>query len=285
MHDARSEQTLMAVLAPNAADLSAGSGSGPAVDRRVAGLPSLDDRIKMFARMVYGPDVQITPEIRALAREQILTAMAGDLVEATRSFTPAPQQLNRVAARAESVRHAKSAPSLPPRTEIVRPWQRWLWSAAAPFALRRVAMVALPVLALLVAGAVLTEHWRSGDEPADQAPAAKPTKMRGFGFESRPADTAAEQNLQREIAAEEAAHGRSDPAVARKLVDLAELLAVDRRYAEAQALCERALIIQDRALGPSDPETLRTIRELALIYRAEGHTKKADEILTRANQP
>jgi len=66
---------------------------------------------------------------------------------------------------------------------------------------------------------------------------------------------------------------------------LAELFAVDRRYAEAQALCERALIIQDRALGPSDPETLRTIKELALIYRAEGRTKKADEILTRANQP
>src|SRR5208282_4373208 len=91
-------------------------------------------------------------------------------------------------------------------------------------------------------------------------------KMRSL--EPQTLDTVAEQNLQRAIATEEAAHGRSHPAVARKLVDLASLLRADGRYAEAQALCERALIIQDQALGPNNPETLRTIKELATVYRA-----------------
>jgi hypothetical protein len=149
-------------------------------------------------------------------------------------------------------------------------------------------MAAVPLVALLVAGSLWNENWFNGTEvPSQAAPkqpaAAAPPAMRGLGPQT--VDSVAERNLAAAIAAEEAAHGRSTPAVARKLVDLAGLFQADGRYAEAQALCERALIIEDQSLGPKDPETIRTTRELAAIYRAQGRNKDADAILTRADQP
>jgi tetratricopeptide (TPR) repeat protein len=149
-------------------------------------------------------------------------------------------------------------------------------------------MAAVPLVALLVAGSLWTQSRFNGTEVQDQAApksgaAATPPAMRSLGPQA--VDSVAEKNLETAIAAEEAAHGRSTPAVARELVDLAGLLRADGRYAEAQALCERALIIEDQALGRKDPETIRTARELAAIYRAQGRNQDADAILTRADQP
>jgi hypothetical protein len=68
-------------------------------------------------------------------------------------------------------------------------------------------------------------------------------------------------------------------------VDLAVLLHSDGRYDEAEVLCTRALSIQQRALGPKDLETVRTVKQLARIYRAQGRNREADALLARADQP
>ena len=295
MSDTLSEQTLMALLAPRAADMSAEPGMAvPAVGRRIASLPSLDERIEMFARMVCGPDVTVTPEIRAVARDHILTAIAADLVGATTDLTSEDsaseyltsesQHLNSFAVQFETAMPGvrESAGQSQFSAGFVRDLARLLSCAAASFSMLRLGMAAVPLVALLVAGSVLTQNWLDSGETPVQGSTANPPKVRGL--EPQTLDTVAEQNLRHAVAAEEAAHGRSHPAVARKLVDLVSLLQADGRYAEAQALCERALIIQDQALGPNNPETLRTIKALATVYRAEGRAKEADEILTRANQ-
>lgn len=276
----------MALLAAKPTDVSAGPGMAAApTGRTVGGLPSLDERIEMFARMVFGPDVTVTPEIRTLARDHILTAMAADLVDKTAAAAPARQRPDRFAAQIQSAKSRSAISDEAARLSggVGHRLQGLIAAAAAPFTLRRLGIAAVPLVVLLVAGSVLTQNWRNGTTPAAQDSTANAPKTRSL--ETQPADTVAEQNLQRAIAAEEAAHGRSDPAVARKLVDLASLFQADHRYAEAQALCERALIIQDQALGPNNPETLRTIKELAGIYRAEGRLREADQLLTRLNQP
>ena len=43
--------------------------------------------------------------------------------------------------------------------------------------------------------------------------------------------------------------------------------------------------IEQQALGPRDPETVRTIKELAMIYRAQGRSQEADDLLARIDQP
>jgi tetratricopeptide (TPR) repeat protein len=151
-------------------------------------------------------------------------------------------------------------------------------------------MAAVPLVALLVAGSLWNGNWFTGGESPQGASAIGATpgedgaaRTRSIGPQHT--DTAAEQNLQDAIAAAEAAHGRSDLAVARKLLDLATLYRAENRFREAQKLCERALIIEDQALGAKNPETLRTLNELAAIYRAEGRGKDADALLARVNQP
>ena len=171
---------------------------------------------------------------------------------------------------------------------LFRSLQGLISSVAGPFTVRGLGMAAVPLVVLLVAGSLWTQNRFNGTEvPGQAAPkqgaAAPSPATRGFGQQA--VDSAAEHSLESAIAAEEAAHGRSTPAVARELVDLAGLFRADGRYAEAQALCERALIIEDQALGPKNPETIRTAKELAAIYRAQGRNKDADAILTRADQP
>lgn len=301
MSDTRSAEILMALLASKATDFPVARGAAiEAVGRGAAGMPSLDERIEMFARMVCGTDVIITPEIRALAREQILTAMAADLVEMTTDFTPviasAPEfEPERPLSLAEQMQESRSR--MATQTRSSGWWsttQEWLSSATRSYSVMRLGMAAVPLMILLVGGSILTENWVRTDQPSLQEPvtaqnpatASSPApapKMRGFGPQH--VDTAAEQNLQHAITSEEAAHGRATATVARNLADLAGLYRADGRFKEAQALCERALIIDDQVLGPNDPETLRAIKELAAIYRAEGRAKDADQILSRSSQP
>jgi hypothetical protein len=298
MPDTRSENALMTLLsfeasAFEASALAANDYSGePGTAAPSASLPKLDERVAALASTFSGPDGIVTVEMRAAARELMLTAMAADLVDETTAVVSRPEEPRSVAAPVAFVRPRASAAKVPAHaqgsTGFVRGLQDWIASAAAPFTVRRLGMAAVPLVALLVAGSLWNENWFNGTEvPSQAAPkqpaAAAPPAMRGLGPQT--VDSVAERNLAAAIAAEEAAHGRSTPAVARKLVDLAGLFQADGRYAEAQALCERALIIEDQSLGPKDPETIRTTRELAAIYRAQGRNKDADAILTRADQP
>jgi hypothetical protein len=262
-----------------------------------ASLPKLDQRIGMLASTFSGPDGSVTVEMRAAARDLLLTAMAADLVDETTAFALRDQDSRDAAAPVDSatlpaavVRSPREVRRVPRQSSagFARGLQDLISSLAAPFSARRFGMAAVPLVALLVAGSMWTQSRFAGTKTSDQAApdlgaAANGQATRGLG--PLRLDTAAEQDLERTIAAEEALHGGSTAAVARELVDLASLFRADGRYAEAQSMCERALIIEDRVLGPKNPETIRTTKELAAVYRAQGRDKDADAILSRTDQP
>jgi tetratricopeptide (TPR) repeat protein len=297
MPDTRSEETLMALLALKAEDFSAEPATAPLADAApLAGLPTLEQRIEMFASAVCGPDGVITAEMRAAARDQILTAMAADLVdETTDAFgpqypkSPAAQFTNAEPGTAMSEDLSQFW------TGLGRGLQRLISSAAEALTIRRLGIAAVPLVALLIVGSVWTGNWLTGNEPelgnphstlpAGNRATADAPRMRSLEPSSQPVETAPEQKLEVAIAADEARLGPAHPAVARKLVDLASLYQADGRYDEAAALCARALAIQEQALGAKDPDTLSTLKALAAIYRAQGRTGDADQILTRATQP
>jgi tetratricopeptide (TPR) repeat protein len=275
MPDTNSDRALLALLALEAED------SPVAASAQELRLPPLEERVEMFVNAVYGPGTPVTAAMRAAAREQILTAMACDLADDT--IGPAPRNAT---APAPGLTAAEAA--APWSDGLSRFWaglagalQRWLAPAAEAFTVRGLRLAAVPLLALFVVGSVWTGSWMidsdnrgAGNAPTPSAPISR----------SLMPSSVAEQNLERSIAADEAALGPTHPAVARKLVDLADLYRADRRYDQAAALCSRALAIQQRALGPKHPDTIRTLKELAAIYRAEGRTREADELLTQAGE-
>lgn len=299
MLDKHSDDMLMALLTADA------DTNAEAMAAKI--LPTLDERVDMFARSLSADGV-VTAQMRAFAREQILNAMAADLADTT--VEPAPSNDRRrqsvpltdarlvgtgfVGTRLAGTKlaavNAKPVARIP--APVVAEESSGLFAGLlSAFTVRRLSFAAVPLVALLAAGAAWNDAWFAGvDSPQqqqqqqEQQPAVDGTaKTRAIGPQH--SDTNTEQNLQRAIADEESARGRSDPAVASKLVDLAALYRADGRLREAQALCERALIIEDRALGTKNAETVRAINELAAIYRAQGRGKDADALLTRPDQP
>ena len=281
MSDANSNQTLMALLALEADDPVASDSA----------LPTLDQRVDMLLRAVYGPDHPVTAEMRAVARERLLGAMAADLAD--EGADPAPASLDSAALRAHGdASVGQPVPSL--GAGLSRLWSslsqlgQGLSSPAEVFTMRGLRMAAVPLVALLIAGSVWTTAWinQGGDTPANQSgPSDTSPNPRNRGLNPQPDNLRSEQELRRDIAAAEAASGRDSPALAPKLVDLASLLYAQGRYAEAEAACSRALTIAQRALGPRDPETVRTTKQLAMIYRAQGRSREADELLAHVGQP
>ena len=294
MPDTRSDLTLMALLALEAEDAAGEPGAATSADGVPApGLPTLDQRVDMFVHAMHGPAAAVTAEMRAAARQRLLAAMAADLADETLGPAAPTSRADAAAAPRASAAHGAAEP-----TGLARLWdglagtlQQLLSPAAEAFTMRGLRMAAVPLLALFVVGSVWTgTYWiNSGNQqanenpnsPAGNGPSANEPTTRGLA----PQDTAAEENLKRAIAADEAKLGSAHPTVAGKLVDLAGLYRADGRYADAEALCTRALAIQQRAVGAKDPATVRTLKELALVYRAQGRNVEADEMLSRANAP
>ena len=54
------------------------------------------------------------------------------------------------------------------------------------------------------------------------------------------------------------------------------------RYKEAEQLFEQALKGWEEQLGPAHPDTLRTIQNLAIVYRYQGRYKEAEQLYERA---
>ena len=54
------------------------------------------------------------------------------------------------------------------------------------------------------------------------------------------------------------------------------------RYVEAEPLCELALAIREKALGPEDPLVAESLNILAALYRAQGEYAKAEPLYGRA---
>jgi tetratricopeptide (TPR) repeat protein len=300
MPDTSSDRTLMALL-ELAADASSDE-RGTATRQtptQLPSLPTLEQRTEMFLQAVYGPNCAVTAEMRSAARDRLLAAMAADLAETT-SGAPAPRNPTVPASPSSAAQLAASVSDGFSQTcsSLGRSLRQLLSPAAEAFTMRGVRMAAVPLIALLIVGSVLTKSWIDyGNRPEAEKPgaslpaasrptaAAPRTRSLAPSPNAQPAETAPERNLKREIAAAEAALGPTNPAVARKLVDLANLYRSEGRYAEAEALCTRALTIQQQTLGARDPDLLRTLRELATVYRAEGRTKEAEGILKRIDQP
>jgi len=276
MAETQSNDTLMALLALDAADSSDASAVATPgeAERR---LPDLAERVSMFARALHGPEATVNAAMLAQAREHVLAAMAADLVDETTGIAAAadevsPAQLSLATnSGVERTRFSRlSAETLQGLTAIL----------AALFAVPVLRMALVPLAAIVVVGSVLTGNYLGTEGPASppNAPTDAAPRLRGLA-PAQPVDSAAERNLQSEIAAEGAKHGQSAAALARKLVDLASLYRQDGRYAEAEALCVRALGIQQPLVGARSPDTERTLRELALIYRAEGRDRDADALV------
>lgn len=278
MADTRSNQPLMALLALDE------DSSAPSDSAQTASLPTLDQRVEMYLHAVYGPGAAITAEMRSAARDRLLDAMADDLADETAGPVPAAQAIPA----ARSVAAATAAPVSAGLSQlwhsIVSGLQQLVSPAAEASSVRGLRMAAVPLLALFVVGSVWTGYWINEIGPTANLPAGNgATEHAPMTRSLAPQDTATEQNLKRTIAADEAALGPTNPAVASKLIDLASLYRSDGRYGEAEALCTRALAIQQRALGPDNPETIRALNELAMVYRAQGRAREADDLLAHAN--
>ncbi len=74
----------------------------------------------------------------------------------------------------------------------------------------------------------------------------------------------------------------SHPNQAKSLIGLANLYRDQRRYAEAEPLYERALSILTTALGPGSADVIDLSKEYAILFRATGRAKEADELEARS---
>jgi tetratricopeptide (TPR) repeat protein len=299
MTNTSSDQTLMALLALESEDpFVAPDEATPTQGRRMASLPTLQQRTEMFLNAVYGPESSISAEVRSAARDHLLAAMAADLAEKTTS-RPLARHNHTVPLLRSIVAEGRIAMShglFQLWAMLVRSLRKSASVAAETLTVRGLRMAAVPLIVLLVIGSVWTGNWmnygaRPGAEnqvsnlPTNNGLTENAPRTRSLAPSSQAPERVLDHDLERAIAAEEGALGPTDPAVARKLVELASLFRSQGRYEEAETLCRRALAIQQRTLGPKHPETVRTVEELVAVYRLQGRTKEADDLLPRDKQP
>lgn len=120
------------------------------------------------------------------------------------------------------------------------------------------------------------QRWLRG-RPAAPAPAAN-EGLEAFQ-EGRHGD--AERLLSAELARLE----RQEPgtlAVARAMVDLAELYRGQARFEEAEALFRRAIALLEALPGAPARALVRPLNSLALVYRAQGRYAQAEPLCQRA---
>jgi CHAT domain-containing protein/Tfp pilus assembly protein PilF len=88
--------------------------------------------------------------------------------------------------------------------------------------------------------------------------------------------------MRRSLALTERGGGRSHPATARALNNLAVVLVRLGKYEKALPLHRRALAIAERELGPRHPDTAIDLDNLALVYKLTGRAKEALPLYRRA---
>jgi tetratricopeptide (TPR) repeat protein len=298
MTERQSEQTLMLLLELEPDHFAPGQSTSPNESAMIA-LPTLDQRTEMFLKTIYGADSTITPQMRAAARERLLSGMAADLAQESAGEAFVPQDPDLQTPQSVSVNpgttNALSLSVSHIWTGFVSSLQNLLSPSLEIFTMHGLRVAAMPLVALLVVSSAWTiSSFNQGDYSDIESPLSnrssnngapnESSASRGLTPNSRSNRAVREQNLDREIIAEEAALVAVHPTVAQKMVELAGLYRTDGRYDEAEALCKRALAIQQRGLPANDPAIGRTIKELALIYGAQGRTEEANELLKRINQ-
>ncbi len=78
------------------------------------------------------------------------------------------------------------------------------------------------------------------------------------------------------------AFGAEDPRLAVTLNNLGLLYEVQKKYAEAEPLLQRALAIREKSLGPEHLDVAKSLSNLGAIYRAQGRYPEAEPLLRRA---
>jgi tetratricopeptide (TPR) repeat protein len=301
MSDTNSERTLLALLATETNTSSEPDREAMHDGGQLGGLPSLDERVEMFLAAVYGSNAAVTSKMRSAARDRLLATMAADLAEEMESWSQEqPQSEQAEAGNVGAEFRMPISESLSRLSgTLVSGFRQLLISATESLSIRSLRMAAVPLVALLVVGAIWTGTWRNYNDPSEELDSAgsnrnghneavaEAPRTRSLAPAANPKATefASEESLQREIAATESKFGSTSLAVAPKLVDLASLYRFQGRYREAEELCKRALAIQQQKRDPKNPDLIRTLRELAMVYRAEGRSKEAEDVFTRADQP
>ena len=82
--------------------------------------------------------------------------------------------------------------------------------------------------------------------------------------------------------AEAEGFGPEDRRLPRVLINLAGLYRTLGRYADAEAVYERALAVTEASLGPDDPILAMVLENYALLLRSTGRPAGADELEVRA---
>jgi tetratricopeptide (TPR) repeat protein len=75
--------------------------------------------------------------------------------------------------------------------------------------------------------------------------------------------------------------GAQDPNLATSLSNLALLYYYQHRYADAEPLYKRALVIQEKAFGPDHPLVATSLSNLAALYDDQGHYAEAEPLYQR----
>ena len=66
--------------------------------------------------------------------------------------------------------------------------------------------------------------------------------------------------------------------MATSLNNLAGLYYTQGQYAQAEPLLKRALMIQEKALGPDHPAVATSLENTAFLYRETGREQEAEEL-------
>ena len=73
--------------------------------------------------------------------------------------------------------------------------------------------------------------------------------------------------------------------VALGLNNLANLYHTQGRYAEAEPLLKRSLVIYEKALGSDHPQIALFLNNLAMVYEAQGRYAEAELFLKQPDDP
>src|SRR3989441_1756409 len=84
------------------------------------------------------------------------------------------------------------------------------------------------------------------------------------------------------IALAQASRADDELAEARRLNQEAETLYTSGKFLEAIPLAQRALAIQEKALGSEHPDVAASLDNLAGLYRAQGKYREAEQLYRRA---
>src|SRR5207253_2468433 len=76
--------------------------------------------------------------------------------------------------------------------------------------------------------------------------------------------------------------GPGDPRLPASLNSLAELYRTRSKYAEAEALYKRALVIREKTLGADHPQVATSLHNLAVVYHDERNYAEAEPLYRRA---